>query len=211
MECNIAFDSFLVELVSVEEGELFVESPFISFFSWELTAPDSASVFDCVLGYRSYILTPGEICRFVFKARQPGSCAVRFSSVKLWDIDRVETSVVADPSAWIFIGGPVAAGTACAGDGYLKCYPNPFNPSTSLLLRLPPARDAEDQHRLSVVVYSASGRRVKLLYAGPVGGTKSRFEWDGTDEYGDPVASGVYFAVVKTQQDLFRTKLVLVR
>jgi hypothetical protein len=211
MECAIAFDSSLATLVSAQEGTLYEAAPFPSFFIWELTAPDSALAVNCVLGYRSYILPPGEIARFILEGVAPGTCPVRITSTRLWDIDRVEMGVIVDPSAWIFIGTPAAAGDVARGRGSLRSYPNPFHASTSIVLSLPPDYAASDNAKVSVTIYSPSGRKIRSLYKGTMSFREARFEWDGRDQAGRRVASGVYFSVVQTRGMTLKAKLVLIQ
>jgi hypothetical protein len=69
-------------------------------------------------------------------------------------------------------------------------YPNPFNPSTLISYQL--AEDSE----VRLAIYEVSGRLVKTLVdevksAGSYGVT-----WNGLDDRGEKVASGVYFAVL---------------
>jgi hypothetical protein len=66
-------------------------------------------------------------------------------------------------------------------------YPNPFNPTTKITFVLPAMMKAE------LVVYDLLGRKVKTLvndalHAGPHSAT-----WDGTNDRGNAVSSGVYF------------------
>ena len=64
--------------------------------------------------------------------------------------------------------------------------PNPFNPRTTLFYSLPVPGRAE------LVVYDLAGRRVKTLVSGHVEAGQHAAEWDGRDEQGRRVASGVY-------------------
>ncbi len=67
-------------------------------------------------------------------------------------------------------------------------YPNPFNSSTTIQISLP------SQERLGLCVYDLRGRLIKTL-------ADSRLmnpgvhavQWDGTDQSGLPVPSGLYF------------------
>jgi hypothetical protein len=211
MECVIAFDTSRVALVSAEEGKLFEEAPFPTFFMWEHIAPDTESVVDCVLGYRSYFLPPGEIARFIFETKQDGVCPVRITKTKLWGIDRLEYYHTVDPYAWIFIGSPSGAKGEFSSNGYLKGYPNPFNPHTFLVLRLPFQNGASIESDATVFIYSAEGRKIRLLFQGNVHSGENRFFWNGRDQDGNHVASGVYFAIVRTNREVYKTKLVLIR
>ena len=74
----------------------------------------------------------------------------------------------------------------------LPNYPNPFNPETWMPYQL--AEDAE----VTFTIYDARGRQVRQLDLGhrPVGIYQARTRaayWDGRNEIGEPVASGLYF------------------
>jgi hypothetical protein len=67
--------------------------------------------------------------------------------------------------------------------------PNPFNPVTTLRLDAPAGGgDVE------VAVYNVAGRRIALLHSGYLPPGEHALRWTGTDEDGNTVASGVYFA-----------------
>lgn len=66
--------------------------------------------------------------------------------------------------------------------------PNPFNPSTRLLFTLP------ERGHVSLEVYDIAGRRVRSLADRAYPAGNHAIDWDGTDQSGRPVASGIYFA-----------------
>lgn len=91
----------------------------------------------------------------------------------------------------------------------LPNYPNPFNPETWIPYQL--ARPAE----VTVPIHATDGKLVRKLALGqlPAGvyQDKSRAAyWDGTNEQGEPVASGVYFYTLKAG-DFSATKKMLIR
>jgi len=65
--------------------------------------------------------------------------------------------------------------------------PNPFNPTT--LIKYEVASEA----RVSLVVFEVSGRRVRTLVARAQPAGRYQAVWDGRDEGGRAVSSGVYF------------------
>ena len=74
----------------------------------------------------------------------------------------------------------------------LPNYPNPFNPETWIPYQLAEAAD------ISVEIYDVGGRLVRTVSVGfkPVGYYLTRERaayWDGRNETGEPVSSGVYF------------------
>jgi hypothetical protein len=206
MEVFLQFDNSLLSLVTVLEGTLFKAAPHPTFFDTSHVATDTISAVDCVLGYQTYFLAPGDLVRFVFQALQPGVAGVHIAEMHVWDIDREELRLVVDPGAWINIGSPVAGGTPPPPDGSLECYPNPFNPATTLQLTLPPA----EANGIDVSMYSPSGSRIASLFEGDCINGNCRFVWRGVDGSGNRVASGVYFAVARTAGAVYTTKLVLI-
>lgn len=84
--------------------------------------------------------------------------------------------------------------------------PNPFNPSTQIAFTL--AREEP----VTLTVLDVAGRRVRLLAEGPLAaGVVHRRRWDGRDDGGRPVASGVYFYRLETPSFSQTRKMVLVR
>jgi len=65
-------------------------------------------------------------------------------------------------------------------------YPNPFNPSTKIPYLL--SYDLE----VNITVYDIRGRKIKVLQKGVQQRGNYEAEWDGTDEMGVKVASGIY-------------------
>ena len=69
----------------------------------------------------------------------------------------------------------------------LRNYPNPFNPRTTIDFSLD--RDAQTNIR----VYDVQGRMVRQLVDSYLAAGRRSVTWDGKDDTGAPVASGVYF------------------
>ena len=68
-------------------------------------------------------------------------------------------------------------------------YPNPFNSSTMVRFRVGNAFPTQ----VSLTVYDVQGRLVKELFDKPAIPGMNRVIWDGTNEAGEQVTSGVYF------------------
>ncbi len=66
-------------------------------------------------------------------------------------------------------------------------YPNPFNPSTELRFDVPAAGDVQ------LKVYNQLGQTVRTLVDQRLKAGSYRMKWDGRNEAGQSVASGVYF------------------
>lgn len=211
IECWVSFDTSLVDLQLAEEGALFKAAPYPRIFFWQHIAPDTQSVEGCLLGYGTFTVTPGEIARYVFKAKKAGTCPVRITRLNLFDIRRVMYEPVVDPGAWIVIGTTTGAEPPRPDGVRLECYPNPFNPSITLVLSLPDRGSGSTNTAVSIGVYTPDGRLVRTLFSGDVNPGERRFAWDGRNAAGEEASSGVYFAVANTEAGTFKTKLVLVR
>ena len=91
----------------------------------------------------------------------------------------------------------------------LPNYPNPFNPETWIPYQLAVPAD------VSISIHAASGKLVRKLDLGhqPIGIYQSKNRavyWDGKNEQGEPVASGVYFNTL-TAGDFSATRKMLIR
>ncbi len=88
----------------------------------------------------------------------------------------------------------------------LQNYPNPFNPTTVLSFEF----SALANVRLEI--FNTLGQKVKLLYTGQAGVGLTQLFWDGSDDRGEPVSSGVYFyRLVSADGFESSKKMVLVR
>jgi len=84
-------------------------------------------------------------------------------------------------------------------------YPNPFNPSTTISF------NAESSAHVSLEVYNIVGQRIKTLYDGFVPSGQSEFSWDGRDENGTAVASGVYLYRLSQDDEVQTRKMVMLK
>ncbi|NIT58036.1 MAG: T9SS type A sorting domain-containing protein [Aliifodinibius sp.] len=84
-------------------------------------------------------------------------------------------------------------------------YPNPFNPSTTIEFYLPRTDHVE------LVITNVLGQKVRTLYAGRVTAGSHQFSWDGTNENGATVASGVYLYHLKTSLGQLVKKMLFIR
>jgi len=84
-------------------------------------------------------------------------------------------------------------------------HPNPFNPATVIPFTL------TKRQNVSLVVYDAGGRRVATLVNGTVDAGLSEYVWEGVNDRGDPVASGVYFCRLVAEGVEQARKMVLVK
>ena len=92
----------------------------------------------------------------------------------------------------------------------MQNYPNPFNPETWIPYQL--STDSE----VVISIYNSNGERVRQLDLGyqPVGTYRDRAKaayWDGRNEFGETVASGVYFYHLSAVDYSATRKLVILK
>ncbi len=84
--------------------------------------------------------------------------------------------------------------------------PNPFNPSTTVFFTLPAPMPVTTE------IWSVTGARVRTLTNERIyGAGDNNVTWDGRNDQGSTVASGVYFVRVKTRLGLRVTRAVLLK
>ena len=67
--------------------------------------------------------------------------------------------------------------------------PNPTSGSTTVCFDIP-----DHSGTVHLIIYNVRGQRVRALEDGPVERGRHERSWDGMDDTGRPVTSGVYFA-----------------
>ncbi|MDY0108330.1 MAG: T9SS type A sorting domain-containing protein, partial [Candidatus Krumholzibacteria bacterium] len=98
-----------------------------------------------------------------------------------------------------------AASTLPQPYALLPAYPNPFNPSTTVVFTLP------RQSRVRIDLFDVSGRRLRTLVDEVRGPGRHEAVWDGTGQDGRGISSGVYFARLRADGFEQTRKLTLVR
>ncbi|MBD3224610.1 MAG: T9SS type A sorting domain-containing protein [Caldithrix sp.] len=83
-----------------------------------------------------------------------------------------------------------------------EAYPNPFNPSTTIQVDMARPADA------SLVIYNVLGQKVRTLHNGYLNKGVNTFTWNGKDEAGNSVSSGLYFYQLQADE-VIQTKAVM--
>ena len=84
-------------------------------------------------------------------------------------------------------------------------YPNPFNPETEISFSLP------EMMQVSLIVYNILGQEVRTLVNGEMHAGNHTIHWNGANNTGNPVASGVYFYRLNTESFDQTNKMVLMK
>ena len=85
-----------------------------------------------------------------------------------------------------------------------QCYPNPFNPSTTIRYQLP------EPGNVRLTIYNQLGQEVRVLVSQMQPAGWYRVCWDGRDEAGQPVSSGAYLYRLEVAEEFLQTKKMVV-
>lgn len=84
-------------------------------------------------------------------------------------------------------------------------YPNPFNPSTTIRFGLP------SPSNVSLRIYNIQGEEVRTLVCDYLSGGFYEVEWDGRDEAGSQVASGIYIYRIQAGNFVQSKKMTFIK
>ena len=86
-----------------------------------------------------------------------------------------------------------------------NAYPNPFNPTVNIDFEIP------EQSDVDIKVFDLLGRNVfthKQVFNAP---GKYRFKWHGINNFGFPIASGIYLVVIQHKSNLYKQKITFLK
>ena len=86
-------------------------------------------------------------------------------------------------------------------------YPNPFNPVTTIRFGIP----AGKKRQVDLKIYNVKGELVKTVFKGARNPGIHEFHWDGTNERGSKVTTGIYFCRFVAGDVKLTRKMVLLR
>jgi len=111
---------------------------------------------------------------------------------------------------WLLGSDPTAIGDPpqAIASGILRVSPSPFGVQTEISFGLP---GSAARAPAEVLVLDAAGRRVRSLHSGVAEAGLQRVVWDGKDDQGAPVASGIYFVRLKGKDCAGVAKVVAIR
>lgn len=87
----------------------------------------------------------------------------------------------------------------------VRSFPNPFNPATTLTFSI------AHPESILVEIFDPAGRVIRRIRPGFLGSGTHQLRWDGRDEQGTRLASGVFYYRLQAGQSVLGGTLVLVR
>jgi len=123
-------------------------------------------------------------------------------------VSQSPVDLVLDPDDWIIKEASVATtagGQPATALRLLPNHPNPFNPTTEIRFDLPRAG------RVDLGIFDLEGRRLRTLVAGVREAGEQSVRWDGRDDAGRELSSGVYCCRLAGAEGHRVRKLTLIR
>ncbi len=84
-------------------------------------------------------------------------------------------------------------------------YPNPFNPNTTIEFELP------HRSQVKIEVFNLLGQKICSLLDEPKSAGTHQIQWTGTDDTGQPAATGIYFYRLHTDDTVETRKMLLLK
>ncbi len=83
-------------------------------------------------------------------------------------------------------------------------FPNPFNPETTISFDVP------EPSQIRILIFNRLGQKVRTLLDENKSAGRYRVNWNGTDEVGNKVSSGVYFYQIESEKFSATRKMILI-
>lgn len=200
----LPYDSLELEFVNVERSHELIDSSYTVFF-YGKDVDHKVDVSLAVLGGATPIIGSGEIAIVTFRLKKNVKPSLDFSLVDLRDgcgnildvgVDDEHTENTMIPKTYILS----------------QNYPNPFNPVTTIPFSLKAQGSVTfDNIKTSLKIYNVKGQLVKTLLDEEKAPGNYSIIWEGKDNSGRDVASGIYFYQLKTSDYIETRKMILVR
>ena len=197
---KLTYDPALLRCYSIQQGDAI--GSFQELISEFDNSKGCLEYLAALLARGAGINSPGgNVCRIDFTALAAGSC-----ELILQDIGTPLGNSSGEVIPYNLINGLVSITTGveeipttCLPKIYKleQNYPNPFNLKTLIRYQLPRAGE------ISLVIYNIMGEKVRTLVQGRGGPGYYEVDWDGCDDLGRRVSSGIYLCKLQTKDFTF--------
>ena len=192
---DVEYDPAGLSFESFEAGDLFTEPLVLGPF--DRTERHVVDVTTATLdGVESR--SSGEVGVLRFRVLDPSRTGVRIVGFQTadgeWAVDEQ-----------VSYGNAVGITTVPASTRLLGASPNPFNPTTAIGFEL------SSRAEVSLEVYNVSGQRVRTLASGTWDAGRHSVTWNGRDDSGRSVSSGLYFTLFRSGGSSESKRVTLIR
>ncbi len=119
--------------------------------------------------------------------------------------DKTEPTFGSDPMSVINLSHFERVNALPTTYGLSKNYPNPFNPETTIAYQIP------EPNRVQVLIYNTLGQKIRTLVDEKKEAGRFTIKWNGCDDQGLFVGSGVYFIRMRAGSVIKTEKMTLIR
>ena len=124
----------------------------------------------------------------------------------LFDLDNIDEHILIDLIIYAGITvGPITRRALPEHFELNDCFPNPFNPITTLRYELP------EDALVNITIYDMMGRQVKTLINDQQTAGYRSTQWNATNNAGSPVSAGLYLYMIQAGEFRQTKKMVLLK
>ena len=182
------------DIVSITRGGMFKTSSNLFFGTME-GMKSTTEICVAALGVGTPLNSSGEVARITLKEGEDISLA----------IEEIEVRDIHNESHKLEVEEDYSPSFAPKANALMQNYPNPFNPQTTITFDIVNAR------RVSIDIFDVNGRLVKNLLNERRSGGRHSVQWNGTNNSGSTVPSGIYFYRINAGEFNATRKMILLR
>ena len=124
----------------------------------------------------------------------------------LFDLDNIDEHILIDLIIYAGITvGPITTRALPEHFELYDCFPNPFNPITTLRYELP------EDAMVSITIYDMMGRQVKTLINSEQTAGYRNIRWNATNHLGQVVSAGLYIYTIQAGEFRQTKKMILLK
>jgi hypothetical protein len=191
----VAYDASELEFVSARLSDD-MTLPLGDVFFWSGTEEGRVLVDALVLGTDVTIGGSGDVAVLTFRVVGDGY-SLEVESARIRNADNVELDAK--------LGDIESGGEMPLVFRLVQNAPNPFNPVTKVAYHVP------NESEVTIRVYDVSGRAVRTLVDGVVEAGRHVAVWNGRNDAGESVGSGIYFCTMEAPDFHDSRKMTLLK
>ncbi|MBD3162903.1 MAG: hypothetical protein GF346_10860, partial [Candidatus Eisenbacteria bacterium] len=192
-------------LLAYEGSEVAAHLDGVPHFFKALPAAGEVDLNLALLGRDTAFGDQGAVMTVRFRALRNGQVAVRLTESTVRDRNNAELLPQADSPRGIADRSVEAEIVLPTQFRLGEARPNPFNPRTLISFDLPRSVD------VTLSIYDASGRVVRTLVDEAMPAGSHGVEWDGTDNAGRSVSTGVFFYQMSAGEFVSQKRMTLLK
>jgi len=193
----VRYDPSQLEFVSQDRSVALKEASDLLFYNGRHVG-QTVDVCLALLGGGSTIGGSGELATLRFRLLRPGS-ELRLEGVDIRDVENSRLVVENTNGAVAVVSGVPRS------YGLSQNYPNPFNPETEIAYQVPQASN------VSIHIYNIQGQVVRTLVDADRDAGDYRVVWNGRDDAGNEVATGIYLYRITAGNFTSTKKMILLK